>query len=400
MSTSNFKPADIIAARKKFPEDNLLQAKLVAGSVRSNIKAGEKVAKNKGKVYYIPLEFKDVTGAYRPLNFEFSMQLLAGNAKKNQYKNENSSSNFVNLLFTKLRKEDLEKSDYLPEQHSNFLKANAEFIEALDIILNEYQREAEMIAQYKGAKDVMPKPSNPLIRTLKQTHREAKSTDSGADADNKVPLERPLYRIKLNARPDGTIGTENKNGRADTVFDWAKYRDAKEKAKAEGKVAKKVPARLKTSRGTYVELNLDNVHNFITYMSMVTGKIRFDCINISTQGISLKAYIQELMVLHHKPRAFEGISEESLEEMMAVRKNNDDNDEPEIADEEPKTKSKPPAKAAAVFGDDEPDANGLDDPDENDGVSSEPDVEAETPKPKAAPTPAPIQTKPKKGKAT
>jgi hypothetical protein len=403
MSTTTFKPADIIAVRNKYT-DSLLKPRLTAGQVRTNQKSTDKSAPGKPKVYYIPIDFKDITGTYRPLTLEFAKQLLFAHAKPAQSNEAGVQAKYVNLTFASLNKEDLEKTDYVADQHGDFLKANKDFIEAFDIIVEEYLTEAKKIAEYKGSKDTMPPPKNKTIHCPRQVDREAKDDDEDErNEKGRIDLERPLYRVRLNARQDGTIGAESKTaGRVDTVFDLAKYSMAAAKAKEQGKTAKKVPARLKTSSGEYVQLSVDNVRNFITYMSMVGGKIRFESIIVSSQGISMRVQIQELHVWHHKPRVAEGLSEDSMESMLAVQKSTED-EEPELSDEPPKTVSKAAPKAAARAAPviQEPDVQDLDDnnaevDDDADEALNLPDAEPETPKLKGkAPAKAPAG-KPKK----
>lgn len=397
MSVTTFKPADIIASRNKHTGE-LLQAKLTSGSVRSNVKPGDK-NNTKPKVYYIPVEFKDVTGAFRPLTLDFAKQLLAAHAKPSQQNEAGTQAKYLNLTFASLRKEDLEKTDYVASQHETFLKQNQEFIEAFDIIVEEYLREAQKIVKFKGAKDIMPAPKNPTIHCPRQVDREAKGDDTAATNERgKINLERPLYRVRLNARSDGTIGGESKTaGRIDTVFDLHKYSEAAAKAKETGKPARKIPARIKTSTGAYVELNINNARHFITYMSMVGGTIRFESIIVSSQGISLRVQVQELHVWHHKIRAIEGISEESLESMMDVQKSTED-EEPEINEtvEAPvasaKAPPKPTTRAPPTI--DEPDEQDIDETTEVDAdndADETPNVEAEVEmkKTKSAPKAAP-----------
>lgn len=344
MSSSSFTPKDIIASKKKFGDDSRL--------LKADIANTRKNKNPKQPTYYIPVNFKNVAGKQQPINLKFVRQLISSNAKL-PHGAESSDAKFLNVSFKKLELKDLEGTEYPEDKKEGLLTSNAEFIEALSIIADEYIAcVKDEINKYKGEKFRIIERK---LNCFRQDRRLGSADDENQDEDGKVAID-PIYRIRLEADPETKkLGRSSDRGHQYVVFDMRK---SEKEAKETGKPKRDIVARVMV-KGKPVDLNISNAKHFISFMSLTSGIIHFECICLSRSGISLKCRFRSLHVWRHKTMKQESLGEEDRDDMAEYGyKGGDDEDldvnvdEPEEdeddADSKPsknKSKSKPSGKS-------------------------------------------------------
>ncbi len=372
MSNNFFTPKDVIAAKAKCVDTPWLKVEPT------------KTRKSQSKqnpTFYIPITARNITGKYIPLALSFGSQVIASSAKP-PFGVEPAEAKDVRILFRELSREDFEPTEYNEAKIEGLLANNKEFIAALNIIADEYVNVVESdVLTYKGDKFKLTKTRT--INSFRQTHRNAGENDEG-DEDGKVALPVPLYRLKLPAdavtKRIGISATE-KTEHQSIVFDMKK---GTSRVGADGKSKyTHVVAKIRTSSG-YVDLTISNVKNFITYMSLVGGKVVFDSICISKAGISLMCKIRELHVMRHPHLKVDAMDENTVNDMRMMGADLGDADDeimdepvedaeapPRYAKSNNKFNNKPSKKAVVqaldnddddevVVGNDEPDENNID----------------------------------------
>ena len=329
MSSSQFTPQDIIAIKKKYPDEPILRAEIIKTKKNAN---------SKQPTYYIPITAKNLAGKQLPLSLKFARQVL-GSSAKIPYGTSEEEARDVRISFRKITKHDLESSEYSDDKFESLIKANNEFIEALNIIANDYIRIAkDEILTYKGDKFKLNKCRT--INCFRQSEREAADGEA-ADENGKVLLENPIFRIKIPADMDSKkLGfNSEKSGHIYIVFD-AKRTSAEAKEKGL-KVPKQVVAKIKNKNG-FQDLTTTNAKHFITYMSLTLGTIHFDSICISKSGVSLMCKIKELNVWRHKPSKIASVTNDDMADFTNLGTGGDDDLDVEIdeASEEAESSTK------------------------------------------------------------
>lgn len=378
MASMLITPLDVIEARKAYPSDERI------------LKFNTDEAKpNKDKnTFYAPCKFRTKDDKWTYLNLTFKNQVLAGNARI-PHKVELKNAKDVRIAFMKLEEKNFDGTEYTSEKVKVLLKANKEFIQALDIINDEYA----LIVKDMIKNDSSFLPHNKTINYFKQSERKDDKLKK------KVALERAIYRVKITADcsdpSNRRLGYVGKNGFSHIIFDTKKaildLKKRTEEAKAKGLdikkiVARNIPASIKTAEGN-LDLTIENCKYFLSYMSTVSGCMPFDSLCASGQGLSLQCKIRELHVMHHKSMKVAAIDTEAMMDMADGMEDADEEtvqiaepDEKTPKKSSPKAKSKPTsAKAAkaALQADTEVD---LDEPNENTGEEhvEDPDEHAET----------------------
>ena len=85
-----------------------------------------------------------------------------------------------------------------------------------------------------------------------------------------------------------------------------------------------VVAKVKVA-GKLRDLDVNNASSFIAYKSLVGGTIWFDCITVSSVGLSLSNSFYDLYVFRHKTKVVK--QNISREEIIAMRGGADENEE-------------------------------------------------------------------------
>lgn len=406
MSATTLEPKDIIASKAKWGDQPIM--KIDPNKARKN--------KNPSQpTYYIPVLIRNVAGNFVPVNLKFAKQLIASSAKVPHGTSDDDAKD-VRISFRLLKDEDLEGTEYEESKRSGLLSSNAEFIEAMSIIADEYVALVEReVFTYKGEKFKIIRPAGAkkdtpvAINCFRQVNRKLADGEKGANEDDDfIALPTPIYRIKIPADIESRkIGfSTEKGGFTPVVFDLKRMLSEKTKP---GAKRKPVVARIKTADG-YQDLTISNAKHFITYMSVTGGTIAFDSVCISKSGVSLMCRVRELFVIRHKPMKMESLTDGDIDEMGQYNTNSNEEeeiinlDEPtEDADEKPKNNKggkpaakKPPAKnnknakavSKALDEDGEVELNDV--PDEDDAEPAENDAEEPVEEP-ATPKKAPAK---------
>lgn len=148
MSTNIFTPQSLIAAKEKYKNTPLLK-------IEGDIRTGGKIEKGKKKIqsYYIPFKCKNAAGKYVPLQLKFVKQVTASGAKL-PYNISEDDAKHVTVMFKKLSNDDLATSDYPEIKREGLLALNEEFVNALNIIADEYLDlvKREILPEFKKRK--------------------------------------------------------------------------------------------------------------------------------------------------------------------------------------------------------------------------------------------------------
>lgn len=347
MSNTSFTPKDIIASKKKHGAESRL--------FKVDVTNTKKNKNPKQPTFYIPASFKNVAGKYQPLNLKYVRQLISSNAKL-PHGVEANDAKFLNVSFKKLELKDLESTEYPEDKKEGLLTSNTEFIEALNIIADEYLTCVK--EDILGAKSDKFRVIDRKINCFRQDRRVASADDEGVDEDGKVPMD-PIYRIHLKADPETKkLGFNSDRGFQYVVFDMRK---SEKEAKDTGKPKRDIVARVMV-KGKPTDLNINNAKHFVSFMSLTSGNIFFECVCLSKSGVSLMCRFRNLHVWRHKTMKQEAIGDDDRDDMAAYGYRAADGededldvnvDEPEEEnadgagddDEEPRSKGKPAAKA-------------------------------------------------------
>ena len=202
--------------------------------------------------HYIPIRCNQ-----KALLVQVSNQVLASNAK---LPSKQQDSKFMTVAFKKLSAEDI------PYKKTAMLeKTNNEFITFLDTVVDQYEQLAESI---DAARFKLPADRNTY--SIRQSSRMDVETGEEVEID-------PIYRLKLPIS-DGRIGTNYKEFKSSVVND-------------------------KTNQ--VMDLTVDQAKSFITYGSLASFILNFECVVVSKSGVSLRATIKQIRVLHKKPNTLE-----------------------------------------------------------------------------------------------
>jgi hypothetical protein len=338
-------PAMIKAIKAKFPNDNLMRADF--SSVTTNKCKEIKGKKEDPSVYYINVEFKKLDGSFAPLYMEFAQQILCSGIKLPP-KTQVEAAKYMQVTFRKMTRDEFEKSDYKPDDVSALMAANAELIEALDILAVEYRKMYETdLLKHKEKKFQWINSKNKEMSLFCQLYRKKGEKDEAEPQDpqdpqgDRIRMENPLYRVRLplertEAKSKRFGYTNEKTGNFQyTITDLQKMQ--RESAKRTDKKAPivEIPARV-MSKGQAIDLNNYNAHHFVTYMSLSNGTIKPARVTISTYGASCQLEMSKLSVWHHRKLAHEPMDPETLDESAKFGVTNTAEDV-EIPLDEPKT---------------------------------------------------------------
>lgn len=348
MSSYSLNPSDVILSSKKAQDDEAPWMKVDLNNL--------KVTTGKNPSTYAPITVRDMSGKYVPLNLKFNNQVISSSAKASKLAAENEAKNVI-IMFKEVTKDDLKETDYPDFQHEILMKSNKEFIQALNIISNNYinvvSNQIMNTVGTSNCKFPKLKKSSPVF-PFKQSTRIAKAGED-SNGDGQIALEYPLYRIKLTA--DNTtkkIGyNTEKSGFVYTVFDSKKTDQLNKQQKNKKEKIVPVVAKVKTSKGL-VDLTVLNASSFITYMSLISGVINFDSVCVSNAGVSSASKFRVINVWKHKKLDKEIINQEDLNSMASLGTNYDSSEEEDSDVEDSSSKS---SKNNKGYTQDEPDSN-------------------------------------------
>jgi hypothetical protein len=343
MSNSKFTPKDLIATKAKYGNE----------IVKLDIANTKKNSDKTKPTSYIPQLLRNVAGKYQQPIIKFTRQIICSGAKLPP-KTDEGAAKFMQICFRRLTLEDLEGSDYEEDKKEGLLAANTEFIDALDAYVDGCVNCAETeVFPYKGDKfKPKNKGQNKELSVIRQTCRNAGEDEEG-DAEGKIPLEKPLYRLRIPAIQEsgaaGKLGYNTQKGHVYVIYDGKKSSAArKEDAKAKDVVARVI------SKDKPTDLTKSNANHFITPYSLVSGTFKPDSVVVSDKYVSFNCAVRYLQVWRHKPTMTDALDAEDradMENYGAKDESGDDLDvnvdEPEDSDDDTKHKSKGKGKVDA-----------------------------------------------------
>jgi hypothetical protein len=205
MASNIFTPKDIIALRQKYAVGKLFECEYDAPIKKSD----------NGAVTYHKVECYTMTGQKKKLKLKLTHQVICATVypPKDEHGQAIKNPKHVTIMFYKLKREDLDNTEYAEEKKDLLIAQNNELCDALDIICDEFDFHSKVIFKKKNIK-------NKPIFSIRQTTRKANAEDQAADAklpegerkivDGMVALPTPMYRIKINAdAATGKLGNKN-----------------------------------------------------------------------------------------------------------------------------------------------------------------------------------------------
>lgn len=309
-------PAEIIEVKSKYPDENILSVDL------DNINTSKD-----GNTYYLPVLCKRLVGRATRVGMKLVKQIIASSGKIGSGVDEAKATD-VRIAFRRLDKETLEATDYPVELHDTLIKISHELCDAYDILCDEYLDLVNtVILPYDGTKFRLGKAKT--IFNVKQTMRDATNEEIKEDKklpkderkviNKQLPLPFAIYRAKVPANINNgqKLGRYTKDGHQYIVF------DARRATKANG--YKKSVAKVRV-KGQPTDLTTSNAKHFITYMSLIGGVLNFECICLSSFGISFITKFRDLHVWPHKPMTTITLDEDDMASMALMGASGYDSD--------------------------------------------------------------------------
>jgi hypothetical protein len=311
MTSKQLDAPTIIALHKKYNKDgefgNLMDYDITAVKV-SQIKDPSKTT------YYIPINFKNENGEKIPVSFKFARQVIMGRPFKKKAGEEEKNDKekaFAWIKFRRISEDDLKMSDYtnteLNRLHENFVKKNEEFLEANHILMEEYLALTKRLIEAEHREITIKKEVAKGFR-IDYRNYDAEKDNKGdivkIDGQKLVKIDNPIYRYSLPIdKATSRIGyfsdyVERKKF-VNVVYDAKKSNGKKREAAKVGNET----------------LNINNVNDFITYLSCAMGIVNFRSISVHPQGISLKGEIRELHIISHSKMQNQNVGDEEFDEL-------------------------------------------------------------------------------------
>ena len=311
MTSKQLDASTIIALHKKYNKDgeygNLMDYDITA------VKAAQ--VKDPSKTtYYIPINIKNENGEKIPISLKFSRQIIMGRPFKKKTNGEEKNDNekaFAWIKFRHISVDDLKMSDYtnteLNRLHENFVKKNEEFLEANHILMEEYLSLVKRLIEAEHREITIKKE---VAKGFRMDYRnyDAEKDNKGdivkIDGQKLVKLSDPIYRYSLPVdKITNRIGyfsdREERKKFVNVVFDAKKSNGKRREA---AKVGNEF-------------LNVNNINEFVTYLSCAMGIVNFRSITVHPQGISLKGEIRELHIISHSKMQNQNAGDEEFAEL-------------------------------------------------------------------------------------
>ena len=352
-------PKNIIASKerkdKEYPDENLMRIE--------SAKTKHYQSKN-GKVSYWGMQFRDENGNWVPCKLKINNQIISSKAKLPVHNPE--SSKFVSISINKIKRENIEGGDNVREDYDensteeekkkiddrynksiDEIKSNNEMLyKALNIIAEEFEL---LFNKEKLNDDYAPYPYI-LKSDVRKPYQDTANTDRG-----EIKLDSKIFRIRLDvvkeninypetAKYVNRIGFFNLKTRvfSHTVFTKIGVPAHFTKTKMVKKKPKKRP----------IYLNTENVGDYITYKSKVSGEIDFSkansCKEHNMMFKFLRVYVKrhksnikqelhndkELEELHETPDGFKNLNDDSDEAPDYYKLKEENKSDDEISDDD------------------------------------------------------------------
>lgn len=222
--------------------------------------------------------------------------------KKDSKKNKNEKKpGFMNMAFGLVTETDLkEKTTYKQSHYDVLIKYNKDFMEALDYVDKELSRVFQEIAKYKKGKFSVPKKYETHTfaqRTRNLTDEETKKRELNTltlevDDNDKVPLEHPIYRcrVEVDHKNGGKIHDTSFNQIRPIFFDLSKLNP-------NGSATE-----VKFNNGKTEEPITDkNAGDILTPYTLISGDILLkDASYTKSNGLSGQLSVYEGFIIRHK----------------------------------------------------------------------------------------------------
>jgi hypothetical protein len=285
MTSYHISPKEIIEVKQQNPNENILSVDY------SKVRA----TKSDDPTYYLTIMCKRLVGPPTKLSLQAKKIALVSNAKVQPKQKK------PKLAFYELTKELLAMSDYDESKWDSLIAANKEYLQACDIIADEWIDLAanDILVNAETHKIILPTKQD-INCGIRQTKRRPNRAKGETKA---VPLDKPLYRVELPLARDGKhIGLEYK---ADEPMKEVIY-----------DIRTKQPARVFSSKDSKGQkLTVDNVGDFVSVLSVTVFNVDYEgC--ISGQGLSMLCKLREMHVAPHKKIVQRAMTEEDEADMM------------------------------------------------------------------------------------
>ena len=311
MSTSYLTPREIIDVHNKWPDTCML--KMNYDKLRSN---EAKEGKN-GATYWIQYLIRRSTDTWTQVYIKAKSIILCSSVKVPQKKTIDDT-NKLSIIFNKLTKEHMEKTDYSVDVYDKLLESHNEFCDAMYI----FHKHLMMLYETVQADSDKPKAPFKIHKNDKASFCQEYRIATDADRINnnitcvkigtawKVKLDIPIFRISLPVDMlTRKIGKKwDDKPISPIVFDARKSKKSNNFAN--------YPATI-ISKGKIQELTASNSKHFITYMSLGSFKIHFAGVCSSPQGLSSSPEFHKLSLWPHKPMIQKDFDEDDYTEMSA-----------------------------------------------------------------------------------
>jgi hypothetical protein len=364
---------------------------------------------------YLSVEYESEKDKFIPIN-DITINSIILSSAANPRKESKNAPTYVQTSIMNVDKEFLKTTDWTADKHDKIISNTNDLISAsIEVekqLIIAIQRDLLNNRKVLAVKKIsIP---NTKINSYIQTSRKASATDdiNSIGNDGKIALSKPILRIRADInKATGKIGYLKKETKD---FNYIFFKSVKDTT---GKNVQQILKIFNKETNEYDDLNAINSKHAVTYMSVVSGKIRLSIV-ISSQGISMTLKYKQTLVFTHKIRK-NAIDQELLDEIDDYGSSVSEpsfgpNDEK--VEVKQQSNNRPASVAQIAVSSDEKGINGTAEPDENlmdDSKAEEEQDNAEQsadtdqqptdespaepePEPEPTPPPKPVVAAPKK----
>jgi hypothetical protein len=315
---------DVLESAKKYGEDAVLTWD---PKCYRDLKQLNKNAKY--DCTYVDIMIRLANGESGILDLKFTDVITSSAAKLPQAEGDDVKN--LNITFKTVTEEEIAVGDLVPKTLDSkeaqdkedkkkadkvtlLVENTNKFVKALDIIDKSYKKISNDLKTAKSLpfilkKDKKVKNNNDInVYSIKQSHRDDRDKPGEV-----VELESPLYRIKLMVKDKtGEVGIRKYDSTTKTFLFTPNVYVVK-KIKATKKTKAKTEQVLATVKvnGKTMLLDKENAPAYITYRSILYGKINFPCLKIHKFGISIDSSFNDIVVVRNKSNLREPIFSET-----------------------------------------------------------------------------------------
>jgi hypothetical protein len=287
---------DIEKSIAKHGEENILEVNV--DKIRSNKPKGNSKTP---LVYYITIQLKLENGKLAPCKFKFVKVATATRAKIR--KGTEDDVKYVQVGFSELSIEEIMIGDLAPRiiesaEEQEIENNRAQFVASkIKISTDKFMRCLKALhkSYLKVVGELLEKAKRKEIK-INTTKKDTiisfvQESFKDEETDELKQMEHPIAWLKLSLNSNKELAVDTWSKKEGTFISTHNVYDASKKDKRGNPVL-----------ATYSEdgpaeiLNKDNVHNFITKRSLISGVMEFRDIVTSGFGINIKGFFQEVFV--------------------------------------------------------------------------------------------------------